>query len=57
MGAYYPLVIWLGAAAICGWIAHVRGVRATAVRQLIVALLGPLAIPLVFFMKPEPSRH
>ena len=52
MGAYYPLVIWLAAAAVCGFIASYRGVKATASRQLVVALLGPLAIPLVFFMKP-----
>ena len=52
MGAYYALLIWLVAAAVCGLIARYRGVKATASRQVVVALLGPLAVPLVFLMKP-----
>jgi len=55
MGAYLPAVVWLIGAFICAWIAWRRGVEATLVRNLVVVILGPLAIPLVFLMKP--SKH
>jgi len=53
MAAYMPAIIWLISAIICIVIAKIRNVKPTFVRSLIVLFLGPLAIPLVFFAKPE----
>jgi hypothetical protein len=53
MGAYIPFVIWLISAFICVYIAKNRNVKVTLVRQLMVVFLGPFAIPLVYFLKPE----
>ena len=55
MAAYMPVIIWFGSAIICIFIAKTRNVKPTLIRNLIVLLLGPLAIPLVFFVKPEAS--
>jgi len=53
MSAYIPALIWLLSAVICIYIAKTRHVKTTLMRKLIVVLLGPFAIPLVFFAKPE----
>lgn len=57
MGAYIPALIWLAAAFICHLIARKRNVKETLLRQIIVVFLGPFAIPLVYFMKPETSEQ
>lgn len=53
MSAYIPVLVWLISAGICYYIAKKRNVRATLFRRLVVVILGPLAIPLVFFIKTE----
>jgi len=53
MIAYIPVLIWILSAVVCLHIAKRRHVKATLSRKLVVALLGPFAIPLVFFSKPE----
>ena len=53
MDPYIPVLIWLVGAVICSYIAKLRGVKSTLFRNLIVVLLGPLAIPLVFLAKSE----
>ncbi len=53
MGAYIPILIWLISAGICYYVAKRRNVRATLFRRLVVVIFGPLAIPLVFFIKTE----
>ena len=56
MVAYVPVIIWLVSAIICLYIARTRNVKPTIIRRLIVIVLGPLAIPLTFFVKPEPGK-
>ncbi len=53
MAAYVPAIIWIVSAIVCYYIAKTRNVKPNFMRRLIVVLLGPLAIPLVFFVKPE----
>ena len=55
MAAYVPVIIWIVSAIICLYIARARNVKSNLVRRLIVVFLGPLAIPLAFFVKPEKS--
>ena len=55
MGAYVPAIIWIVSAIICHYIAQARNVKSNSVRRLMVVFLGPLAIPLAFFVKPEKS--
>jgi len=53
MAAYIPAIIWIISAFVCAFIAKKRGVKITFSRQLFAAFFGPLAIPFVFFAKPE----
>lgn len=53
MVAYVPVIIWIVSAIICYYIARARNVKSNLVRRLIVVFLGPLAIPLAFFVKSE----
>ena len=55
MAAYVPAIIWMTSAIICYYIAKARNVKPNLMRRLIVVFLGPLAIPLVFFARPEKS--
>ena len=55
MDAYVPVTIWIVSAIICHYIAKARNVEANLGRRLAVVLLGPLAIPLAFLVKPETS--
>jgi len=55
MGTYIPFLVWLISAVICDLIARKRNVKVTTPRTLLVVFLGPFAIPLVFFFKPEPN--
>jgi len=55
MAAYVPAIIWIVSAIICHYIAKARNVKANLMRRLAVVLLGPLAIPLAFIVKPETS--
>ena len=53
MATYVLAIIWIISAVICHFIAQKRNVKANFIRRLIVVVLGPLAIPLVFLLKPE----
>jgi hypothetical protein len=53
MTAYIPALIWLLSAVVCLQIAKRRHVKPTAIRAMLVALLGPIAIPLVLVAKSE----
>jgi len=53
MAAYVPAIIWIVSAIICYYIAKARNVKSNLVRRMIVVFLGPIAIPLVFFVKSE----
>jgi hypothetical protein len=53
MTAYIPALIWQLSAVVCLLIAKRRLVKLTAIRAMSVALLGPIAIPLVLVAKPE----
>ena len=53
MTAYIPALIWLVSAVVCMYIAKRRHVRLTAIRAMLVTLIGPFAIPLALIAKPE----
>lgn len=55
MGAHIPMIAWLIGMAICAWIAHRRNVRPTLFWRVFVVFFGPLAIPFMFLIKPEPG--
>lgn len=55
MNAFVPVIIWIVSAIICNYIAKARNVKANLVRRLTVVVLGPLAIPVAFLVKPEMS--
>ena len=48
MTAYVLVLIWLLSAVVCYYIAKARGVKTGLMWNMIVALLGPFAIPLIF---------
>ncbi len=49
MDPYIPVSIWIVSAVICIYIAKSRHIKPTLLRRFIVVLLGPFAIPLIFF--------
>lgn len=53
MTAYTPALIWLLSNLACHIIATRRHVKITAVWAMLVALLGPVAIPFVMAAKPQ----
>ena len=53
MTTYLPALIWSLSAFACLFIAKRRLVKTTAVRAVLVTLLGPFAIPFVLVAKPE----
>ena len=53
MAVYMPVIIWVVSVIVCDYIARARHVKSNLVRRLLVVFLGPFAIPLVFFVKPE----
>jgi hypothetical protein len=53
MTAYIPALIWLLSAVVCLRIAKRRHVKRTALWAMLVAVIGPIAIPLVLVAKPE----
>ena len=48
-----PALIWSLSAFVCLFIAKRRSLKTTAVRAILVVLLGPLAIPFVLAARPE----
>ena len=53
MTAYLPALLWSLSACACFFIAKRRSLKTTAVRAILVVLLGPLAIPFVLAARPE----
>lgn len=53
MAAYIPAIVWIIAAIICYYIARARNVKPGLFWNLVVVILGPFAIPLIFFARPE----
>ena len=53
MAMYVPAIVWVIGAIICYFIAKSRNVKPNLFWNLIVVVLGPLAIPLMFLAKPE----
>ena len=53
MATYMPATIWMIGAIICYYIAKSRNVKLNVFRNLIIVIMGPLAIPLMLFVKPE----
>jgi hypothetical protein len=53
MTAYIPALIWLLSNLACHVIAKRRHVKISAVRAMLFALLGPVAIPFVMAAKPQ----
>ncbi|WP_436541602.1 hypothetical protein [Janthinobacterium sp. ZB1P44] len=53
MTEYLPALIWSLSAFACLFIAKRRSLKTTAVRAILVVLLGPLAIPFVLAARPE----
>jgi len=50
---YVPVLVWTISAIICAYVVKKRGVKATALRAVFVALVGPIAIPFALMVKPE----
>ena len=57
MTAYLPALIWLLSGVVCLLIAKRRHVKPTAIKAMLVALLGPIAIPFVLAAKPDILNH
>jgi len=57
MSTYIPVLIWVLSAVLCAWIASVRHVRSKTLWAIVVAILGPFAIPLVIFARPSERQH
>jgi hypothetical protein len=53
MTTYIPALIWLLSAVVCHFVVKRRRVKPTAIRAMLVAVLGPIAIPLVLLAPPE----
>jgi hypothetical protein len=57
MSAYVPALIWLLSGLVCLGIARRRLVKQTAIRSMLVAVLGPVAIPWVLVAVPEKANQ
>lgn len=55
MISYLPATIWIIGAVICYYIAKYRNVPLNIFWSLVVVVLGPFAIPFMFFAKPQPK--
>ena len=57
MTTYIPALIWVLSGLVCLGIAKRRHVKPTTLWAMLVALIGPIAIPLVLIAKPEKNNH
>jgi len=53
MTEYLPALIWLVSSVLCLVIAKRRHVKAGALKSMLAAILGPIAIPWALVAKPE----
>lgn len=56
MTVYIPVILWLVGSVISYWLMHKRGVKLTLLKNLLVAFLGPISIPVVFLFSPQTHR-
>ena len=56
MSSYVLVAIWVLSHIVCVYLAKKRNVELNAILRIIGVCLGPLAIPLVFALKPKPSQ-
>jgi len=52
MTAYIPALVWLLSSVLCLVIAKHRHVKAGALKSMLAAVLGPIAIPWALVAKP-----
>lgn len=57
MSEYVPALIWLLSGLVCLYIAKRRNVRPTTLWAMLVAVIGPFAIPLVFAAKADKLKQ
>ena len=57
MTTYIPALVWLLSGVVCIIIAKRRQVKKTALRTMLVALLGPMAIPWVLVTKSDEVKQ
>jgi hypothetical protein len=57
MATYVPVIIWVGSAIICHYIAQSRNVKPSIIQRLIAVILGPFAIPLTFLVKSQEKQE
>ncbi len=57
MSAYVPALVWLLSGLLCLYIGKRRHVKSSAYWAMLVALIGPLAIPFVLLARPERVRQ
>ena len=57
MSTYIPALIWALSAVACLVIAKRRSVKTTGVKAVLVAVLGPIAIPFVLAAKSETLKQ
>ncbi len=51
MSMYIPVIIWILGAGICYYIAYKKNIKPTVLWNLVFALLGPIAIPIILSTK------
>jgi hypothetical protein len=51
MSTYLPAIVWMLSSALCMAIAKRRHLKSGAVKSMLVALAGPVAIPFVLAAK------
>jgi len=51
MSMYVPAIVWILSAGLCFYIAKKRHIKLTAMRNVMIAFLGPVAIPIIFLSK------
>lgn len=54
MSSYVLVAIWLLSHIICIYLVKKRNVKPGLILKTVGVFLGPLAIPLVFFLRAEP---
>ena len=54
MSAYVIGAIWLLSNIMCLYLVKNRNIAPSLISKVVGVLLGPFAIPLVFFLKPKP---
>jgi len=56
MNMYIPAIIWIISAGICYFIAKRKNIKSTAIWNIVFALLGPIAIPIILTIKRKSDQ-